>query len=200
MRAILDARKGFSGWEKKQRELAFYALQRIGDYSFQPYKVAWRYIATDFIIAVIGPGPDGRPRLCNDKVMFVGCASAEEAYFLCGLLTSGPVRWSVTATMTGTQITASAIRHLALPAFDAHEKRHIAIADRCRQGHESVRLGQPAAAEAALADIDRHVARLYGLSVKQMRSLARGQRFLATLDSPTPHSEPEACVTGDGVV
>lgn len=186
MRPILDARRGFSGWEKKPRELAFYALQRIGDYSFQPYKVAWRYIATDFIVAVIGPAPDGRTRLCNDKVMFIGCATADEAYFLCGLLTSSPVRWSVTATMTGTQITASAIRHLALPAFDAGDERHIAIATHCRQGHAYRRAEQTEGAEAALGNIDDCVASLFGLSAKQMRSFTRGRRF--------------TCVTGAGIV
>jgi hypothetical protein len=186
MRPILDARKGFSGWEKKPRELAFYALQRIGDYSFQPYKVAWRYIATDFIVAVVGPAPGGRPRFCNDKVMFIGCASPDEAYFLCGLLTSSPVRWSVTATMTGTQITASAIRHLALPAYNTSDAEHRSIAQRCRDGHEAVREGELEAAEVALADIDVRVAHMYGLLAKQMRSFAPGRRF--------------TCVTGDGIV
>lgn len=177
MRPVLDARKGFSGWEAAQRQQAFYALQRVGAYSFQPYKVAWRYIARDFIVAVIGPASDGRARLCNDKVMFVGCDGPMEAYFLAGILTSEPIRWSVTATMTGTQISTSAIRHLGLPPFEADDCRHVQVAESCRRGHASVAEGDFAAAQAALDEINGIIGDLFRLSARQRRAFPSAPRF-----------------------
>ncbi len=40
---------------------AFYAIYGIGPYSFAPVKVVWRYIATEFTVAVISDAvlPDG---------------------------------------------------------------------------------------------------------------------------------------------
>jgi hypothetical protein len=179
MRPILDARNGFSGWERQPRADAFYALQRIGAYSFEPYKVAWRYIAADFVVAVIGPAADGRPPLCNDKVMFVACSGADEAYFLGGLLSSDAVRWCVTATMTGTQISTSAIRHLALPRFDAGDARHAAIARHCAEGHAHVHAGERGAAQQALDAINATAADLFALSAPQRSAFAGPPRFAA---------------------
>jgi hypothetical protein len=145
MRAVLEGRRGFAGWERYLQREAFYAIQRIGAYSFAPYKTAWRYVAADFVVAVVGPGRDGKPRLCNDKVMYVSFPEETPAYFLCGLLSSDPVRWRVTATMTGTQISTSVIKHLRLPPYAEADAVPRTIADCCRRGHEHVAAGRPAA-------------------------------------------------------
>ena len=142
MRPVLEARRGFAGWERRIHEETFYAIQRIGEYTFAPFKAAWRYVASDFIVAVVGPGRDGRPRLCNDKVMYLGCISETEAHFLCGLLSSDPVRWRVVSAMTGTQISTSAVKHLNLPRFAADDPVHAEIAARCKGGHEAVASGR----------------------------------------------------------
>lgn len=138
MRATLDARKGFTRWEQPYREQAFYVLQRIGAYTFAPYKVCWRYIATDFVVAVVGPDALGRPRLPNDKVMSVGVASIEEAHYLCGVLSSSPVRWRVLAHSSGKQISASAISSIKVPRYDADDTLHRRIAAISLEGHGQI--------------------------------------------------------------
>ena len=169
MRPVLEARRGFAGWERFIREQTFYAIQRIGEYTFAPFKTAWRYVASDFVVAVVGPGPDGRPRLCNDKVMYLAGASEAEAHYLCGLLSSDPVRWRVVSAMTGTQISTSAVKHLSLPRFSADDAVHAEIARLCKGGHEAVRAGDSGAADAALAAINGAVGRLYSLTEREMR-------------------------------
>ncbi|MGD8862775.1 MAG: hypothetical protein PVI30_22375 [Myxococcales bacterium] len=141
MRAVLDARRGFTAWERSFRDEAFYAIQRIGDYTFSPYKVVWRYIASDFIVAVAGPGDDGKPLLPNDKVIFVGFDDPAEAHYLCGLLSSDPIRWKVIAFVSSTQISASAIASLRIPTFDGSDRRHLRIAEHSRAGHAAVAAG-----------------------------------------------------------
>ena len=49
----LENRKGFTIFDKHIHLKNFYALQRIGDYTFSPYKVAWRFISKEFRPAVI---------------------------------------------------------------------------------------------------------------------------------------------------
>ncbi len=181
MRPALEARRGFAGWERRIQAETYYAIQRVGEYTFAPYKAAWRYVAADFIVAVVGPGRDGRPTLCNDKVMYLACASEAEAHYLCGLLSSDPVRWRVVSSMTGTQISTSAIKHLNLPRYSADDAVHAEIARCCRAGHDAVQAGDAAAAASALGAINRAVGRLYSLTAAGLRTLNEeiGRRYPA---------------------
>ncbi len=81
-RDLLETRKGFAGWERAIQERYFYALLRVGPYTFSRYKVAWRYIARSFITAVIAPMQDpylGETLpLPNEKVIYVGTDCREE--------------------------------------------------------------------------------------------------------------------------
>jgi len=63
--------------------VGFYACQRVGEYTFAPWKVVWRYIAPVFTCAVIKPyqvcGPfEGKPIIPNEKLMMIDCASKDE--------------------------------------------------------------------------------------------------------------------------
>jgi hypothetical protein len=167
MRAVLEARRGFSGWEKAIQARSFHALQRIGDYTFAPFKVAWRYIARDFVVAVIGPDACGRPRLPNDKVVFVGLRDADEAFYLCALLSSTPIRWKVLAFASSTQHSTNVIASLNIPAFDPRKDDHMTLVGACRRGHES-----PCAADDVLPVIDAVAARLFGLQRSAMDELS----------------------------
>lgn len=173
MRPVLDRRRGFAGWEKEAREEAFYAILRIGDYTFEPYKVAWRYLADDFIVTVIPPEDSGRPRLPNDKVMYIGCEDEMEAYYLCAVLSSAPVRWKVLSSSTSTQISASVIEPLGIPVFDSDDPTHREMADACRTGHQFVAMGDKKGAEDALNQVNRLVARLFGLDEATMAAFSR---------------------------
>ncbi|MBU6452713.1 MAG: N-6 DNA methylase [Cyanobacteria bacterium REEB67] len=170
MRPVLDERKGFSGWEQDFRDESFYAIQRVGAYTFSQYKVGWRYIASDFIVAVIGPDAGGRPMLPNDKVMFVSVSSAAEAYYLCGILSSDPMRWKVVSSMTNTQISTNAIKHLKITPFDDDDPLHVKISACCREGHRAIEKGDSSQATKKLAEINICLASVYGLSPTDMQA------------------------------
>lgn len=168
MRSVLDARKGFTEWERAFRKEAFYAVQRVGEYTFAPYKVAWRYIANDFLCAVIGPAPSGRPRVPNDKIMFVGIDDPAEAYYLCGILSSDPVRWKIVAYSSGTQISANAIEPVGLPRYDSSSELHSQIATACRLGHAALAMGQEAEASECLTRINAAVQQIWRIEAPSM--------------------------------
>ena len=140
LREVLDARQGFTGFDRESFAAAFYTLLRIGDYTFKPYKVVWRYISKTFKCCVVAPALlDGRevPVLPQEKLMLIGFDEALEAYYVCGMLSSTPIRSAIESRMVGTQISASVIEHIAIPKFDANSPRHLAIADACRLGHQA---------------------------------------------------------------
>ena len=168
-RDILEARKGFAGWERAIQEHYFYALLRVGPYTFSRYKVAWRYIARSFITAVIAPMQDpylGEVlSLPNEKVIYVGTNCREEAYYLCGILSSAPVRCCVTCYMNPTSISAHVLDKLYIPAFDPTNSRHLSIAALCEEGHQT---SNPRCQDAVQQQLDRAVADLYSLTAADL--------------------------------
>lgn len=138
-REELDGRKGFAGWEKEIQRQEFHAVLRVGSYTFSKYKVVWKYIATEFVCAVVGEAKDpylGR-KVClpNEKVMYVSTNDETEAYYLCGILSSSVIADCVKGYMSPTCISAHVLDKLNIPTYDARDERHLEIARLCRQGH-----------------------------------------------------------------
>lgn len=171
-RSELDARRGFAGWENEIRKERFYAVLRIGDYTFARYKVAWRYIAQSFITAVIDERDDpflgGKLPLPNEKVMYVGVDRREEAYYLCGVLSSLPVRYAVECYMNPTSISAHVLDKLNIPAFDEEDPLHRTISALCEEGHRETDDGKLRELHAAL---DEAAAELYGIEQKTLAEI-----------------------------
>lgn len=175
-RAALEQRRGFAGWERRFQEEAFYACQRIGAYTFAPYKLVWRYIAPEFRCAVVGPGRvganAGRPVIPHEKLMLIPFEDEGEAHFVCGLLSSSPARLFVHSRMVETQIAPHVIARLALPRYDPADARHAAIAGSCRAGHALRRAGDEPGARAALAAIDALVPGVLPVSAADVAAAA----------------------------
>jgi hypothetical protein len=138
-KTALQDRKGFTTFDKHIQLANYYAIQRIGDYTFAPYKVAWRYICKEFRPAVIEYADDkylGKKNIIpNEKIIFVGLQDRQEAYYLCGLLSSTLYRQTIENYMIGTQITPSIISRLNLPKFDKNNEFHLKISELCQNGH-----------------------------------------------------------------
>jgi hypothetical protein len=164
MKEPLEARNGFANWEKKIHGEYFYTLQRIGAYTFSPYKVCWRYIANEFTICVLQRDGQGKVILPNDKVMFIPLDDREEAFFVAGFLSSKLVRSYVNCVIEKRQISTGVIKSIEIPTYDPACGIQQTIADCCQRGHALLR-ENPAADVTDLQDkindivADRYVAR-----------------------------------------
>ncbi|WP_159084347.1 N-6 DNA methylase [Dongshaea marina] len=152
----LKARKGFTSFDKKIHEEHYYTLQRIGDYTFSKYKVAWKYISSEFTCAVIQDAEDeflGRKNIIpNEKIIYIGLDDKEEAFFLCGLLSSTYFRELINSFKVSTQIAPSTITNLNLPKFDSTNENHKIISSLCERGHQDLEN-----IERYISDIDTYV-------------------------------------------
>lgn len=155
----LDSRKGFAGWEKEIQKQEFQAILRIGEYTFSPYKVIWKYIASEFVCAVISNVDDeflgNKMILPNEKIMYVSFEDEDEAYYLCGILSSTLVANCVKSYMNPTSISVHVLNKLNIPTFDRNNYDHITIARECKNGH-----GQKDISE-YISRIDTIVSRIY---------------------------------------
>jgi hypothetical protein len=168
----LNARKGFAGWEKEIQKQNFHAILRIGTYTFLPYKVVWRYIASEFITAVMSSSDDeylGRKMLIpNEKVMYISLEDEEEAYYVCGILSSSPVAYCVKSYMNPTSISTHVLEKIKIEPFQKADKRHTAIAKLCKLGHQVKNQKEK---EKIRSEIDHIVAEIYHLSQEQIDQL-----------------------------
>lgn len=157
----LDGRKGFAGWEKDIQKQEFHAILRIGDYTFSNYKVIWKYIASEFVCAVISTVEDEylgeKMLLPNEKIMYVSFDDETEAYYLCGILSSTYVAECVKSYMNPTSISAHVLNKLNIPQFDPNNQDHLEIARLCKEGH-----GKKSIKE-YIAQINTIIERIYDL-------------------------------------
>ncbi|MCR4558857.1 MAG: N-6 DNA methylase [Bacteroidales bacterium] len=137
----LEARKGFTSMDKSIHDQYYYTLQRIGTYTFAKYKVCWRYISKNFTPAVVEYADDptlgNKNIIGNEKIISIGVENKEEAYYICGVISSTPYRKTIENYMVGTQITPSIIGRLNIPKFDPQNKQHLKISQVCQDGHKS---------------------------------------------------------------
>ncbi len=64
------------------------------------------------------------PVIPDHKLYFVPCASAEEAFYLCGFLNSPAVRAFVTGYVVDTQIATHVTEYIDIPSFDSTNSLH----------------------------------------------------------------------------
>ena len=179
-RAELEGRGGVAGWERNLHGQHFYTLLRVGAYTFAPYKVAWRYIARSFITAVVSTVRDPvlgeKLYLPNEKVVYVGLEDEGEAYYLCGVLSSAPIRFCVQCYMSPISISAHVLDKLNIPPYCAENPLHREIGDLCRMGH---RTQDPKNLQTLQSRLDRAAGVLYGMgegTVERMRTQVTGGR------------------------
>ncbi|MCD6296614.1 MAG: N-6 DNA methylase [Deltaproteobacteria bacterium] len=163
MQNVLSERKGFAGWEKDVLKKYYYTLQRIGEYTFAPYKVCWKYIASEFTVCVINGDNYSKPILPNDKVMFIPFESLEAAYFLCGILSSTLIRKYVNSSASKRQISTNIIKSLALPNFDKMDKKHMRISSLCLRGHLATEFNDADQLNSIREELDHQVFSLFGI-------------------------------------
>jgi hypothetical protein len=172
MRSILTERSGFARWEREILEKYFYTLQRVGEYTFSPYKVCWRYIASEFTACVVDGDDYSKPVLPNDKVIFIPFETPQAAYFLCGVLSSGPVRDYINSSASKRQISTNIIKSLALPEFDDRSPLHLEISSTCLRGHRATADNDVEELKTLHKRLDRDVGELF----RNMHSLITDTR------------------------
>lgn len=156
----------------------FWAVWNVGEYTFAPYKVAWKEVSSGFEAAVLSRttlgGLGQNLHIPDHKLMFVPCEVAQQAHYLCGVLNSKLVRTFAESVSLSTSRGARLFERLNVPPFDASAPAHLAIAALSEQAHT----GERELDAAFEAELDRAVA--VGLERAQTSSGRPNHRNAAT--------------------
>lgn len=127
-----------STFRRQMKGAPYYAVYNVGDYTFQPWKVVWPEMSTQFYAAVAGsadvPVIGKRPYVPDHKVYYAGFNKKEPAYFLCGLLNTSLVREWVESHNVSIQV-GDVFKHMRLPEYDGADSRHRALAKLVEKAH-----------------------------------------------------------------
>ncbi len=156
----------------------FYSMFDVGDYTFAPWKVVWRYIATEMTAAVVHQFQQ-KIVIPDHRLMVVPIDQRVEAYYLAGVLNSSVSRFIVDSFIIGTQISTHVLEKLKIPLFIPEDPLHNRIADLSQTAHELAprAYNGDEAAQAELRrveeEIDRAAAQLWGLSDEELADIKR---------------------------
>ncbi|MEM1697904.1 MAG: hypothetical protein QXG48_04550, partial [Thermofilaceae archaeon] len=186
----------------------FYAIYDIGSYTFAPYKVVWKEVsarmgAGGFHVAVVGPVDDrylGNKVLVPDHtIVLVPMNSEEEAHYLAAVLNSSIIAF------VGTYMPVKGLENLSIPKFDPNNPIHRELAELSKRAHElakciyaaskpdyCLKIRNPSAElERVEEEIDRLVARLYGIPEEALQDIKNLLTILKAEEVPEGGGEEE---------
>jgi hypothetical protein len=131
----------FQGFEAELRRRAsyrryqagqpFWSVWSTGAYSFAPWKVLWREMASQFAAAYLGPVADAvlgaRVAVPDHKLYFVAVADETEAAYLTGLLNAPVVAEAITAYAATLGLGTSVCEVLRIPPYRPDQPGHQAL-------------------------------------------------------------------------
>lgn len=129
---ILESRSSYKRFQMRAGA-PYWSLWSTGEYTFSPYKVAWRELGGGkFAAAYMGHHADpilGRKIMIPDhKLYFVPCASRDEAAYLTGFLNAPIVAGAVSAYAAQLSLGASVVEYLLIPSYDESLPEHVELA------------------------------------------------------------------------
>lgn len=159
----------------------FYSMFNVGEYTFAPYKVVFREIASEFTCAVVG-SIDGKPIVPDHKLILCPFQGEDEAHFYAALLNSSPVRLFVSMFAIETQMSSNIIEHLRLNEFDENNHTHVRLSKLSRTAHTLAAGSEETILEdlhSIESEIDDLAARVWGLTDGELKEIQRNLAELA---------------------
>lgn len=133
-----DLLRNRSTYRRQMKGAPYHAVYNVGDYTFQPWKVVWPEMSSNFYAAVVNnahvPIVGKRPYIPDHKVYFASFETEEVAYYLCGLLNSPVVREWIQSHTVSIQV-GDVFKHLSVPEYDSGNRTHIQLSSLVKQAH-----------------------------------------------------------------
>ena len=169
----LRARKKFRNFDPSSGD--YYGLYNVGNYSFAPFKVVWREIASDFVVAPVFTQKDSggieRVIIPNHKLMIVPVRSKPEALFVAGMLNSTVARYTVLSYTITTQISTHVLNNIGVPEYDSQNAAHKAIVEVAKKSVKAAANGDLAKLSELDVELDEATRPVWGASSAEISAL-----------------------------
>ena len=134
-----------SAYKKYQSGTAIWTQYNVGPYTFAPYKVVWKYIATEMTCAVISTKIDqflGKKIVIPDhRLIIISSDNKNETHYICAVLNSSISRFIVKSYCIGTQLAPHIMQNIAVPKYDSNNLIHSDLSKLSQKCHEKTAAG-----------------------------------------------------------
>ena len=110
-----------------------YVLYDIGPYTFSPYKVVWKALASGMIATTIS-SIDNRLVIPDHNVVMIPIEDEEEAYYLSGVLNADIVSRFVNSYISWF-FSTHILEHMRIPEYESRNTIHKRIVELSKQAH-----------------------------------------------------------------
>lgn len=151
----------------------FYLLDNVGEYTFKPYKAAWREISGGVQSVVLEPTDEGlgtaKPIANTHKVMFIPFSNRDAAYFACAIMNSSFTQLIIkgyTEALTG--LSPHILETVDVPTYMGENDVHDEIVRLSKEAHET---SDEARIREIEAEIDELVAQIYEVTDDELNQV-----------------------------
>jgi len=174
-----------AAYKKYLGKAPFYSMYDLGRYTFSPYKVVWNQFGTKLKACVISSIHDeflGEKMILPEHHLgFITTEDENEAHFICAVLNSSVVDL-VIRNVSGSPInfgTPKIVENtIRIPRFDANNENHSKLAVLSEKAHEIASNEDEDELGEVEEEIDRQVARLFGLSEDEVKEVKDALRVV----------------------
>lgn len=163
----------------------FYSMYAVGKYTFSPYKVVWNQMGSKLSACVISSVNDeflGEKKVLPEHVLaFIPTDNENEAHFICSVLNSNVVDHAIRSIAGGTKSfgTPKIIENtIRIPKFEVHNDIHSKLAELSKKAHEFASKEEEDVLREVEEEIDRQVARLFGLNEDEVKEVKDALRVV----------------------
>ncbi len=153
----------------------FYSMYAVSKYTFSSYKVVWNRMGNKLSACVISSVSDeflGEKKVLPSEVIsFIPTENEDEAHFICAVLNSNVIDLAIRSIAGGTKSfgTPKIIENtVRIPKFDANNNIHRKLAELSKKAHEVASKEEEDELREVEEEIDRQVAKFFGLSEGEM--------------------------------
>jgi SAM-dependent methyltransferase len=203
--------KGRSVYKLLGRNDPFYAIYDIGDYTFSKNKVAWKDISGkisavgEFGGAVVLQEFDDK--LIGKKtiipaitLMFIPCKSSEEAHYLSSILNS-IINRLIVSGYSVLHVSTHIVKYFRLKKFNPKDELHLKLSELSKKAHELAKkyyeqndLVAQAELKKVEEEIDKTVAKLYGITDEELEEIKKTLKILKEGEVEEEESEEEEII------
>lgn len=132
----------------KGKNMPFYSLFGIGEYTFKPYKVVWSSIGALHSFAVAGPVTDAyfgtKVTIPDNTIGYCSFDLEAEAHYVCAILNASAVGHTLSARSTGSKwgTSIAMINEIPIPRYDPSNPIHANLCSLSIDAHARVAAGK----------------------------------------------------------
>jgi len=197
-------------FNKAEREVPpFYWLFNVSP-SLSKYKVVWKRIAggitgkaVSFASVVVEPVKDEfleetKPVIPNDSLILIPFNEEKEAYYVCGVLNSSPVLFTIASYTYELRMETHITQYVKIPKFNPKNELHLKLSELSKKAHELAKkyyeqndLIAQEELRKVEEEIDKTVAQLYGITDEELDEIKKCLMILKEGEILEEESEEE---------